>query len=147
MSDLRGFDQAIAFFETLPALTEAAIARGLEDGAEDLQEDATATALYNNDTGATRSSTLAYVDDGSWDAAIAAAFAQAETLNPGRSELSEAPGGGSESRRIVLTAFTEYLADLVTNGGGAQDWLSETMLPHSPRLFGHVNRSLGELYT
>lgn len=143
---LRGFDEMIAWLEVLPARLEQAADEGLEHGADILEASGQMTRLYRNDTGATRGSTVAYVDNGSGGDRVAAAYATAQQLNPQRTEFNTIGGSAPETSAVVLTNFTAYNADLVTQGGGAQDWITEAMYAHANSIMLEVARRLREVF-
>lgn len=149
--DLSGIDDAIAWLTAFPALVPAAAATALEGVAQAMTNDAQATARYQDDTGATRASTIAYTHDatGVVEGAglVGAAYQGAETYNGDHAVVEEvpdpaAPGGVT----VVLTTFTDYTDDLVTMQGGARDFLGSTLTQHAGALHDAATRGVADLF-
>lgn len=142
-----GFDEAIAFLTALPRLVPAAAAAALDEQAPGVESDAQATVRYQDDTGATRGSTVAYVAGGGAGALVGLAFSVAESLNPDHAVVEEeSDPAGEQGATLVLTTFTDYTADLITMQGGARDFLAATMEQHAGQLHDAAAAGIADLF-
>ena len=143
--------EMIAGLTRLEAELIAAARRGMEDGAAQLQAVAVTTPAYNDDTGATRASTTAYVatSRGGGAAVIRRAAAEVRRLrfNDGQDELIEAEGPRGENLMIVLTVPTSYVIDLEERLAGLQAFLAPTLYSEAPRIWAGVQREIAEVLT
>lgn len=87
-------------------------ARGLRAGAADMQATMRATTVYNDDTGATRAGTVAYVvgDGDSGASVLAEAVDAVEDKNPGSSATAPVTIDGDLG--VVATIPTDYQEEL-----------------------------------
>lgn len=130
------FDAILARLTVFEATVPQGAADGLRLGAHDLEAALLATSAYNNDTGATRAGTTAYVIGGGTDDSnrLAAAAAEAEARNPGRSQATTAGTVADGTISVIATSATDYADHLETAGAGARAFLGPTMLQHAQNL-------------
>jgi hypothetical protein len=113
-------------------------ARGLAVGAQAMQATMQQTTAYNDDTGATRAGTVAYVvtpqDDGS--AAVGDAVAAVEAENLGRSATGRGTLPGEIG--VVATVPTDYQRHLEVMQAGAHAVLAPGLTAHADALTRHA---------
>lgn len=120
------------------------IKRAMEQIAPAVQDAAQATTVYNNVTGATRASTVAYVL-GLGDAyhpSFFLAFNEAESLNPGHGDPDPPrPPLPGEITLYVLSA-TDYSKWLNERRGSASAYLLDAIATNSGALQAAVNAAI-----
>ncbi len=102
---MQGIDKLIADTAAFFSYADEALGIAHEAAAEHGLEELKRTTRYNNDTGATRRSSLVYVPERQPEAADEAAAAGDE-LNPGTAIIEEIDGSGD--LHIIFTAFQDY---------------------------------------
>lgn len=120
--------------------------RAARQGARDVERYAQQTWKYNDETGATRASTVAFVKGFTRDDRIAEAEAIASQLNPGYAisaaeavELYEGDESGNQIE-IVLTTGTIYTIYLETARGGQNAFLVSTLAAEYSEITETINR-------
>lgn len=125
--------------------TEQAAVRGLTVGAGAMEADMRQSSAYENQTGATRSSTVAVVVSRYTDAQgrIRDAEGVAASLNPGETQLEAVIlPGHPDDPAIVATVPTTYQADLENRNAGEQAVLGPALIGHAGPIFDQVVREL-----
>lgn len=120
---LKGFD---AYLTRLAAGT----VDGLGAVARNIEQDAVETDAYQDDTGATRDSTTAYViglgiDDSD---RFEAAADKARAFNPDHVDVTTVGTVPDAIGLVVLSTPTDYAIDLERDYGGQHAYLAETLL-------------------
>lgn len=121
-----------ALFRHLDELVEESAqlaAEGLRPGASTLEARARATTAYQDDTGATRDGTVAYVIGGGVDdsSIIETAAGLVDAKNPGTSLVTDGDAVDADTVAVILTVPTEYEDDLETRAGGASAHLAPAL--------------------
>jgi len=129
----------------IPAI-EQALAAGLVAGAGQLQGIAQASGTYEDDTGATRSGTVAYAAtpeiDGS--AAFGAALAAVEQHNPGTGQsVGTGESVDENTYAVVLTVPSDYIDKLEIEHAGARAFLGPAMQQNAPQITAAVAAAVG----
>lgn len=144
MSD---FDSVLRAFEQHIAQQEAALLRGLERGAEQLTEAGQGADSYNQQSGATREGTIAYVstaeNDGS--AVFNAAKARVEDKNPGQSIGESGPAATPDAPMIVFTVPTSYQFALELANGGDHAFLAPLLDANAPQIHAAIEDELRQV--
>lgn len=136
-------DDMTSNWRRLTAQTLAAIRPGMEAGASIIEVAAAETSAYRGMSGATRSSTIAYVADNAdaGDAEIVSAYnAAAGRLtgfqgHEGQAYLADVPGPKDNESWIVLTVPTDYIVSLETENAGEKAFLADSLHQHAPQAF------------
>jgi hypothetical protein len=112
---------------------------GLTAGAAELQATMRQTTAYNDDTGATRAGTVAYVvgPGETGGAALAVAVAAVERENPGRSATARGSIGPG-TLGVVATIPTDYQRHLEVERAGAHAVIGPAMEAHANDLTRHA---------
>jgi hypothetical protein len=122
----------------------------MEAGAELLQGVAVATDAYQDDTGATRAGTVAYVASARGGGATAVRRAAAEVrrlrFDDNQVELDQVAGPTGHDLTIVLTVPTRYVLDLETERAGAHAFIRPTILGQSGRVFELVMAEIRQVF-
>lgn len=110
-------------------------AQGMASVARDVQVDMQATRQHGDITGATRASYRAYVVGPGSDesAAVAAAIDAVANLNPGAEALRDY-ALPDNTLGVIMTGFTDYLADLQKDNAGQKGILAPTLQFWVPEL-------------
>jgi hypothetical protein len=136
MSD--GWDEMFAELDALPERLMDALRAGMATRTPQLESTAKATGLYRDQTGATRASTIAFVegvDDGKLEAAQATGQAvydasrEALSLPPRTAVINEADDAPDDptSIRAAATAMMDYDLLLCRSHAEAHNFLGEAM--------------------
>lgn len=147
-------DQIITNLRRLERDSIAAVGRGLQAGAGDIEATAQATTAYDGMSGATRAATIAYVvgaglDEGTQaDAAYTAAagLLTGFTGHAGQPMLVSIPGPNPDVAEIVLTVPTDYILDLETERAGEKAFIADALIAGAPGAFDAVVRALGAVW-
>jgi hypothetical protein len=153
MAVLNSDAQFIAMYRTLELLGERAdraMLRSLQYSTRELENAAKETDAYNDDTRATRESTVAFVLGHDTMNRAGWAEAVAESLREGHGvrtiQADEANIGGS-GYTIVLTAGTDYTQHLELANAGQNAFLVPTMDEYCPRIAERTFRAAGRVFT
>lgn len=143
----QGVDDIIAKLGLWRIGQEAAVIEGLHDGAALVQASLDATTAYDDDTTATRASSVALVfgpgQDPSSEAAHA--LAEAEAANPGKTEsVPYGPGNVAELPHIVATAYTDYAKELELDEGGQRAFINPSVRSNATRITQAIARRCRE---
>lgn len=130
-------------WQRLTRQTLDAIRPGMEAGADLIEVQAAATTAYRGMSGATRSSTIAYVADmsDSGDSEIVAAYNTAAGLlqsfqgHEGQAQLGLIRGPGPGQCWIVLTVPTDYILSLETELAGEKAFVADSLHDQAPQAF------------
>lgn len=130
------FDDILRHLDDLPRRQIAGAVEGARVGAQTLQDAARETGTYQNQSGATRAGTVAYVVGGGYDGSglLHQAVAAAEQLNPGQTETHTAGTVGPDEIVVILTAATTYAGVLETRFAGQQAFIEPTMTAYANEL-------------
>ena|SRR5689334_5686247 len=148
---MSGFADIYAGMERLERQIREAGRRGLHDSIPLLESDAKASGAYNDQTGATRASTVAFIvteGDGGSDRAEAA-LAAGEALNPGHGTAEEITLDNlAETDYAILTAMMDYDKFLEIKNAGAHAVIEPAMTQQAgqvaARVFAAIRLELGE---
>ncbi len=145
----QGFDTIFRFLDELPQEVKRAAVIGLKNGAAAMEAEAQSTGTYNDQSTATRASTIAYVatieNDGSSEALRAydeAASRLADFRGHGGQPLIEDSGEtiGADEVKVVLTSMDDYVQWLERNPNHA--FLLDTLIQHKDNLTEEAARSI-----
>lgn len=136
--------------DRLEAAILAAAREGMEQGAELMQGVAVATDAYQDDTGATRAGTVAYVagarGGGAADVRRAAAEVRRLRFDDDQVELDQVAGPTGQDLAIVLTVPTRYAIDLETAHAGEHSFIRGTVLGQASRVFQLVMTNIRKVF-
>ncbi len=132
----------IRSFDRWVAEIEAAALEGMEEAAPIIEGVAIATTAYNDDTGATRAATVAYVATARGGGAARMRRAAAEVrrlrFDARQVELTTAEGPTGPDISIILTVPTTYVIGLETLYAGDHAFIRPTILAESGPAFQRV---------
>lgn len=140
MSD---FDDFLAPFDRWVGGQVKKAGRGLVAGAARLEARAKSTRAYQDDTGATRAGTVAYVV-GESDERFTEAIAAVLDKNPLEIASEELPGPEPGVGRIVLTVPLTYTVLLELARAGANGFLFVSLYHEVGGIFEDTCRALGD---
>ncbi len=146
----QGWDTIFQGLDALEQRIEQAAIRGLERGAEQLEAQAKATDAYNDQTGATRASTVAFVahrgDDGSTDVNAARAAGDAHNPEKGITVSFSYMPAEAENPHVILTAMMRYDIHLETARAGQNAFIGPTLVANSPMVADAAFAAIGEVF-
>jgi hypothetical protein len=123
------FSQLYSWLDTVEQRVTRGAHQGLSTGADVVAQAAQQTSVYNDDTGATRASTVAVVistiDDGSGK--LSAAESAADAHNPGHGQNNVAISSSADRVVVALTSQTDYAGFLETTHAGRNAFIQPTM--------------------
>jgi hypothetical protein len=142
----KGWESIFNGVDALAEREEDAMLDGLNAGAVNMQATLQTTDAYENQSGATRISTVAFVAHGDDDGAeiVGEAIAQAEELNPGKVVAYEIEGASHP--RVIATAFTSYTEYLETTRAAQNAFLAPAMDEQAPHLHEQAIEAMREVY-
>lgn len=157
--DDAGFEAIIDALRFVGQVLEAAALQGMIDAAQVVEQDASITRLYDDETGATRQSTTAYVAGGDYngDSIVDARRAQAQALYDqalaagvvGRKSFAVVdevePAQADSSFILILTALMDYDLFLATMQGGARDFITESLVGNAGLIQQQIARKLRDV--
>jgi hypothetical protein len=148
----QGFETIFNFLDGLHDQVKRAAVVGLKNGAAAMESTAQATGAYNDQSTATRASTVAYVatteDDGSNEATRAYNEATSRladyTGHSGQPFIDDAgiPLGADEIK-VILTSMDDYVQWLERNPNHA--FLLDTLTQHADQLTVEAARSIAAI--
>lgn len=149
-----GFDRIDDFLSRYANVIDGAVFNALVECTPPVEGDAQATNAYENDTGATRASTIAYAhDNNDVPDVVYEAMSRAEALRPDSTSYESVPDNDTIPDDVVcltVMSATEYSYFLNIRNGGASMYLEEALLGNlqfiMTRLEDHINtdvRGLG----
>ncbi len=136
-----GFDTIFRFLDELPQEVKRAAVVGLKNGAAAMESEAQSTGTYNDQSTATRASTIAYVatseNDGSSEALRAydeAVSRLADFRGHSGQPLIEDSGEtiGPDEVKVILTSMDDYVQWLERNPNHA--FLFDSLIQHKDAL-------------
>lgn len=120
----------------------AGAAAGMARAAAEVEGVALATESYEDDTGATRAGTLAFVagDGDSGRGRVREAAAEVEYLNPGSAVVEAITGPARGDLALILTAITSYSAFLELR----DPFIGDTLQAEAPRVVEAIRDGVRE---
>lgn len=158
---MKGLEEIERNLDSLVAEIPLAAEQGLQPAVTALMQAAEDSRLYNNRSGATRGSTIAYVAGSTGESGgVSAAAAVGDALitayfaftgyRPRAIDRvvieSVEPLGGPDSSHVILTALMEYDEFLFTVNGGAKNALGEALTARGPALAAAAFAGISELF-
>jgi len=124
-----GFESIFIDLDALAPRIVGGAVRGLIGAADELADAARGSGAYEDQSGATRAGTTAYVVGGNVDGsgALARGAAEVAARNPGHEFVESIDGGGENEVVVVLTVPTDYADDLETKNAGAHAFIGPAM--------------------
>lgn len=142
-----GFAQLYTNLRRYADAVEEAVGAGLADAAPSVTSQARSTSAYQDQTGATRESTVAFVvsknSDGGGE--VAAAKAAAQGANPGSVLSFQVSFFVTDVQRLILTAFTHYIEHLERSRAGIHASIGPAMAQSAQHIHEAVARKLREV--
>lgn len=123
---------------------------GLERGSLVVEAVAVATDTYNDDTTATRNSTMVSVTtaDEYPGPVYAQSLATAYLYRPNGGDPNNVPPAPAPNEIVMdVIVSTYYATELALRYGGATNFVGDAQLMNAGRTFDEVCRSIGELFT
>ena len=142
---MNSIDDLLRNIDAFVARIEQESQHGMVAGMLLMEGDAKVTDAYENDTGATRLSTVGYVA-GVNDERFAEAAALAASRNPDHVARDTAPAAPDGTVRGILTAPTDYAIDQEQERGGNNAWIAPTIQGSSRRAFDRAIQQLREVF-
>lgn len=140
-----GFDTMKQGLDTLAQRIDLAAREGLVDAVPTVEAHLKATTAYNNQTGATRASSIVFVE-GAEGADVTDAIAQVVALNPGF-EAAESMDTDPDAITVIATAYTEYTLDLHTDYGGQHAFLDDVLVGDAGYLADEAFAAIREAFS
>lgn len=144
-----GFDRLLKHLAELGDAAAPAAAQAMKPGAAALEATAKSSSGYEDQTGATRAATTAYVMGGGLDesGAVTAAADVVADKNPGKSFVTDGDEIGPDEVAVILTVPTIYDEDLETKKSGAYAHLGPALTQARPQLDQAAALGLKKLIT
>lgn len=122
--------------------------RGMEKAAPYVEQAATATTTYQDQTGATRASTLAYVTDASEYPPVEAEQSKANALllREDLVDMGYPPPPAPDEIILDVIASTDYAFYLNVRYGGQSEFLNSALFRNVGRTLDYISSEVGTIF-